>query len=195
MGSRKTIVWRWVVQICIILALLSFVLFVFYGPTGLGGSAPVPSGERRPFALFKPVSNQDLENARIAYTNNQIQKLRDATQKANFNSSVYVPEKGASGDYLEEIRVFPQKRMIQLVYPHFGIIESEMPIQTEPKAVHTTKKKLSIGSAIMSQYQHGGYHLSIHLNHSYILMDSDEINHQSKFFSIADSIVMLRNLK
>ncbi|HET7657403.1 MAG TPA: hypothetical protein VFK37_03860 [Bacillales bacterium] len=201
MENRQNVAWRWAAQVCIILALIGFVLFVFFGPTGLGGSSSLPAdqgsltlGEDRPFALFLPVSGNGLKDESIDYTSKQIQKIRLAAQKARMSSSLYVPRTGAKGDYLMEIRVFQKKRMIQLLYPHFGILESARPIHTESQSVGSKKTTLSIGKAEMVRYQHGGYHLTLQLSGTYIAMDSAKINQISHFKKIAESIVLLKKL-
>lgn len=201
MASRKTSLLRWISQICIILVLLVFVLFVFFGPTGKEGSSTVPShnhlasSERKPFALFTPASNKNSHGSAIGYTNHQLQKIRAAIRKSKMTTAVYLPKKGLPGDYLMEIRIYQTKKMIEMIYPNFSVLESENPIQIEPKVIHQKKEHLALGTARLLSYKRGGYHISIELKHSYVQLDSDQIHHQSKFIRVANSLVLLNKYK
>lgn len=197
MKQQKTVI-TWALQILIIAVLIGFALFVFYGPTGWGTSDQNTSwknsGKSVQVALFTAESAENSGNPAISYTKEQIRKVTEAAKKAGIKTLLMAPKKGIGNDYLKEIRVFQDKHIVQLLYPHFGIMESVHRIQPEPHVTKTEKTTLNSGSARWVTFKHGGIHLYFHRHHTYIVMDSTKIHTQSRLKSIAESFVPVQKL-
>lgn len=201
---------RWILQLLIIVVLLGLVFFVFYGPTGrnthhsrsesgnpLTRSHPNTQvqGEKPPFALFTSTAVRKNNSPTIDYTKTQVMKVSKAADQAGVHSELFAPRIGKPNDYLMEIRVFKNKRIVQLLFPNFDIMESMKPIGSEFSPVKVKNIQLSIGPAKWVTYKHGGYHLYLHLHHTYIAVATAKIDKKPEFKKIADSLVPLRKIQ
>ncbi|HET7615705.1 MAG TPA: hypothetical protein VFK27_02020, partial [Bacillales bacterium] len=152
------------------------------------------NGENKPFALFEPESSS-LEDGKIGYTKEQRTKAEKSEQSAKFDVALFMPKVGTTKDYLMEIRVFPNEHMIQLVYPHFGILESSSPIKTEKTPDHSSTAHLKNGTGKWLEFAHGGYHLRLRLGNTYIAIDTIDIQKRSMVKQIAESLIDMEKLK